>query len=388
MIGSRQRLCIVNPFEYGGGAEYQISVLIDTLEKTGRYEIYYLAHHTNPGGGQQNYRVIQIGKSGQVPRLGYLMDAVPLYQALREIKPQVVYQRVAGGYTGICAHYARRNRTRVVWHVAHDSDVSRENEFFGRNPLRRFMERKCIEYGIRHVSHIVTQTQDQAQSLVTNYGRRADAVIPNFHPLPSEVLDKSGPLTVLWIANLKPIKRPDAFVRMAAALQDLRGVRFVMIGAAAGSGDRVWGGNLMQSIGATPNLMYLGKLSQNEVNQQMARAHLFVNTSVQEGFPNTFIQAWLREVPVVSLTVNPDQVLEREAIGICAGSELALAQAIRSLVADPVRLRETALRARAYAVQQHSLRNAAVLAELLMTGTSMGQGEFGNDALAQWQQRD
>ncbi|MGE0114248.1 MAG: glycosyltransferase family 4 protein [Steroidobacteraceae bacterium] len=388
MKDNRVKLCIVNPFQHGGGAEYQIGFLVDTLAAMDMFDLFYLAHHTNPDGGPQHYRAIQIGKNGHVPRLGYLMDAVPLYQALSAIQPQVIYQRVAGGYTGICAHYARRRPVRLVWHVAHDSDVSSDNSFFGRNPLRRFLERRSIEYGIRHASHVVTQTHHQAQLLMANYARAADAVIPNFHPLPVEELDKSGPLTVLWVANLKPVKRPDAFVRLAAALQDLSHVRFVMIGAPAGSEDRAWGKDLMNSINATSNLTYLGRLSQTEVNWQLAHAHLFVNTSVQEGFPNTFIQAWMREVPVVSLSVNPDQMLDQETVGICAGSESALAQAVRSLAMDTLRLREFAVRARAYAIRRHSLQNAALLAELLATGRPVADNEPGTNILtAQEQQR-
>ena len=45
--------------------------------------------------------IIRIGKRNKPPGLGYLMDAVPLYSALRRIKPHVIYQRVGCGYTGI-----------------------------------------------------------------------------------------------------------------------------------------------------------------------------------------------------------------------------------------------------------------------------------------------
>ena len=119
----------------------------------------------------------------------------------------------------------------------------------------------------------------------------------------------------------------------------------------------------MDSIRDTPNIDYLGPLAQSEVNELLARAHIFVNTSVHEGFPNTFIQAWMREMPVVSLHVNPDDVLNRHGTGIFAGNEPRLAEAVRRLISEPTVRAEFAERARNYALQRHSLENAGLVGQ-------------------------
>src|SRR3569833_4221583 len=106
-----------------------------------------------------------------------------------------------------------------------------------------------------------------------------------------------------------------------------------MIGEPPG-GDPTWCAQLMHSIEATPNLEFLGHRSTAEVNQYLARASVFVNTSVHEGFPNTFVQAWLRDAVVVSLTVNPDGVLDRRAVGIHAQTEDGHGKAVRHLLTD------------------------------------------------------
>jgi glycosyltransferase involved in cell wall biosynthesis len=313
-----------------------------------------------------NYEVVQIGRGNPTPRLGYLMHGRELYGALRAQKPDVIYQRVACGYTGVAAYYAQRTGTPMVWHVAHESDVERETRILGRNPVRACLERKSIEYGLRNAKRIVVQTAVQERLLFANYGRRADAVVRNFHPAPQERLDRSGPPSILWVANLKPWKQPEVFVRLAGALRDIKDVRFTMVGAPpSGSGDRRWNEELLTSIRELPNLEYLGMRSQSEVNSLMASAHVFVNTSRQEGFPNTFIQAWMRGVPVVSLSVSPDGVLERERIGVLAGSEGELAGAVRRLLLDSQWREQMGRRARDYALSKHSLDNVDVLVELL-----------------------
>jgi glycosyltransferase involved in cell wall biosynthesis len=307
---------------------------------------------------------VQIGRSAQPPSMGYVMDFVPLYRALRAINPQVIYQRVACGYTGICALYARRHRARMIWHVAHNTDVMPETLDVGRNLVRRKLEKWSVEFAIRRADRIVVQTRDQGELLSRHYGRQADAVVGNFHPDPAETLDKSGPPTVVWVANLKLWKRPEVFVRLAQALRDLDGVKFLMLGEAP-SGSQQWCEALMQNIAATPNLTYLGHRPQDEVNRVLARACIFVNTSVHEGFPNTFIQAWLRDAVVVSLTVNPDQVLDSNQIGVHAGTEEGLAGAVRSLLMNPAERAGYAQRARAYARATHSVRNAGTLVEMI-----------------------
>ena len=173
-----------------GGAQYQIKCLLDELVALERFEITYVANRVVPDFRTDDYEIVPIG--GRMPRLGFLMHTIPLYRALKAIRPDVIYQRVACGYTGVAAHFARRHNAELIWHVAHDSDVTPESSMHGRNPVRRFLEKRSVEYGIRHAHHIVTQTDHQAALLRSNYGRTAAAVIPNFHPLPSEAIDKSG----------------------------------------------------------------------------------------------------------------------------------------------------------------------------------------------------
>src|SRR6202012_3489986 len=98
----------------------------------------------------------------------------------------------------------------------------------GRNPIRRFLEKRSVEYGLRRASRIVTQTNHQARLLERHYRRRADAVIANFQPLPAETLDKSGEIRVTWIASVKPWKRPQPFVSLAEVLREVPRARFVV----------------------------------------------------------------------------------------------------------------------------------------------------------------
>ena len=73
------KICIVNPFEHGGGAEYQIGLLIDALIASNRYEVHYLTHFIDSRDRARGYTVSRVGDGGPVPRLGYLMEGFSLY---------------------------------------------------------------------------------------------------------------------------------------------------------------------------------------------------------------------------------------------------------------------------------------------------------------------
>jgi glycosyltransferase involved in cell wall biosynthesis len=364
LTGTRAAIGIVSPCESGGGAEYQIRLLIDALIASRAYDIHYLAHFVDGDSQARGYRAARLGRGGSALPIGYLSDARSLYEALDAVGPKVIYQRVACGYTGLCAAYSRRRQVPMVWHVAHDTDGTPEPLDRSRNVLKTWLEKRAVRYGARRATSIVVQTRQQADLLRRHYGRWPQAVIPNFHPPAPEEIDKSGPLTVVWISNLKPWKRPEAFIRLAAAWSSRGGVRFVMVGS-SGAGPSNWRDSLLRSIEATPNLEYLGARRLEEVNALLARAHIFVNTSTHEGFPNTFIQSWQREAVVVSLGVDPDRVLERERVGIAASSEAQLFAAVEDLVESAGLRAEYAARARAYVDAHHSLSNARTLVELI-----------------------
>jgi glycosyltransferase involved in cell wall biosynthesis len=123
---------------------------------------------------------------------------------------------------------------------------------------------------------------------------------------------------------------------------------------------------LRAAIASVPGLEYLGSLALDDVNQLLAGAHLLVNTSTHEGFSNTFIQAWLRAVPVVSLNADPDDLLESAGLGACPhGDWVGFVSAVRKGILDKGWRAAAGARAREYATQMHSTMNIERLVSLL-----------------------
>lgn len=361
----KKKICIIAPSHWAarfGGSEYQLKLLLEILAARGSFDITYLARNVNPSFFSPEYSIICVSCEYRIRRYSFLFDAKRLLSALNSIRPEVILQRVGCAYTGIAAYYAKDNNCKMIWSVASDANVCPKLGKFSLNYAARLLEKKALEYGIKHTDYIITQTRHQADLLSRYYGRTPNAIAPNFHPLPQENVEKSQPIRIVWIANMKPLKQPEVFLRIAKDLRNIKGIKFIMIGNAY---KNEWGNYLFRKMATMENLEYLGRCSLDEVNEVLAKAHIFVNTSKYEGFPNTFIQAWMRKVPVVSLNVNPDNVIDDKGIGFFSKTYEQLVKHITMLINDTKLRSEMGERARMYAIEMFSEKNAEKIIQFL-----------------------
>lgn len=362
----KKRLVILLPGyfeEHVGGAEYQTFLIAQAAQKRG-FEVHYVfqtarAEFENPLQIHLHPmpRIKLKRKLGAVWSLYYWR----LSRILNDLRPDVIYVRGGISWAGIAARYAHQVGCRSIWHVASSADVSHYSFF--RLLIRPFdfIERRAIRYAIDHSDHVVAQAHYQSEMLEKNFGR-ASTVITNCVEEPKESLDKGVPFMVVWVANLKPLKQPEMFIRLARAFQDESQVRFVMVGRRA-SGE--YQKKLDTDIATLPNLEYKGEQPIEKVNELLARSHIFVNTSTYEGLPNTFVQSWMREVPVVSMLLDPDDILTKQKVGFISGSFEQMVRDVRSLLENPSLRDEMGKRARKYALEHHSLeKNMGRLLEL------------------------
>jgi len=362
----KKRLCIVTPSHWSGsygGAEFQVRLLVDEVIRQNDYDLTYISKNIDANFRPAGYEIRKIVSGGLSHKIGKVIDSRELYALLEDADPDVIYQRVGCAYTGVAAYYAKRKRRRMIWHVSSDADVMPEHpdKQFSGFPMMHSIEKKFLEYGIRHSDFIITQTMRQSELLLAHYGRQVGAIVSNYQPIPKEAEKPSSPINVLWISNLKPMKRPDIFLRLARDLA-AENVVFTMIGRPSSSR---WGRSLLNEIQREGNIRYLGERSQKEVDEIMASGHILVNTSSYEGFPNTFIQAWLRQTPVVSLDVDPDDILKTRDVGIFAGAYERLRAGVEQLINDRELRESMGMRASTYAMKEHSLSNIEKIIEIL-----------------------
>jgi len=368
---TRVKLCILVPAHWEalmGGSQYQAKVLVDYLLAHYDVDIAYLTTNAHPSFKPEGYRIVPFSDRQGLRRYGSFFDVVRLYRALARERPDIILQFVGSAHTGIAALYARQHGCKLIWRVTSDRSVEPETASWLQPHLH--LERLFLNFGIRNASSILAQTEYQRATIAAAFPGAPVQVLPNFHPTAPDC-GRTGAVMkqVTWIANLKPLKNPGAFVRLARRFAHRSDIRFVMIGDAIDGGD--WTKRQLAEIAATPNLEYRGALSQAAVNGLLEHTDLLVNTSDHEGFSNTFIQAWMRRVPVVSLRVDPDRLLSSGGLGVVTGDEAALYERVAALLGDPDRCAAIGARARRYALEHHAESNIETLARLLHLGRGL-----------------
>lgn len=267
--------------------------------------------------------------------------------AMREVDADVYYQSPAGAATGFTTWFCRRYGKRSIVRIASDLAC-----IPGQQLIRYWRDRKIYEYGLRHADLIVAQSEQQRALLLRNYQLRSEMLnmaveLPAGQPPATDI-------EVLWVANLRPVKRPEIVFDLARRLPH---VRFTVAGGSLPGADDYYR-SMMQLAGQLPNVTCLGAVPYAQVGDLFSRAKIFLNTSAIEGFPNTFLQAWIRGVPVVTF-FDPDSLVKNRQLGRAVASTEEMAQTLDTLLKDDGERRRMGERARSFALAEFSAPSIA-----------------------------
>jgi glycosyltransferase involved in cell wall biosynthesis len=365
------KVVIVNPYGYElfepaarashvyGGAEVQLYYLATTLATLPDVRVSMVVERPRTGPVRGEIDGVAMRFIRPTPMLDRLREYLPVpswpYLAtLIHFGADVVLQRGGAVLTVDAALAARVTRVPFVFMVAHDWDCSRQH-----TSGRRRVSGRSYLWALRRAALVIAQTDDQAQLL-----RR-------WHTIEAPVLRSGLPGTalaerpggadspILWVGRCLVWKRPEAFLSLAELLPHRR---FVMV-CPPYEGEEALAEQIRTRASALSNLEFIPFVPFRDTADLFATAGIFVNTSIAEGFPNTFMQAARVGTPIASLSVNSDDVIRRQGIGVIGEDSVStLAKRIDALLADRTEWQATAAAAHRYFAANHDL--TAVVADL------------------------
>lgn len=351
-----------------GGAEYQSYLIAKELIKNG-HDVHYL--YLSNGKPIKEKHEIKLQPLKRISHIKGGFFEIPMYyfrisRLLKKLNPDIIYTRRRSAVSIICAFFARLHNVKSIFHIAHDNDLAKYKfKIFSKNILKLPEQVIFFKFAIFLFNKIISQTHYQSEHLYQNY-RLYSYLIPNGHPKSTctTTHDNDKQVIIMWVANMRPIKQPELFLKLAIKIGNKDGNTFLMIGRPPGGLKQK---AFIEKINRIPNISYLGEIHNDKVNEYLCKAHIFVNTSLAEGFSNTFIQSWMRKVPVVSLNVDPDNIIKNEGIGFHSGCFDQMVKDVKALIKDHRLRMMIGNKAHQYAIENHSIQNIRKVADLIVS---------------------
>lgn len=355
-------ICIVAHFAYGamsggdkghaGGVERQTSLTAKWLAARG-HKVSILTW--DEGGPKEeiidNVRVIKMcAQDSGIPIVRFFIPRwTSLISALRKADADVYYQNCGEYITGQVALWCQMNNKKFVFSTANDIECKPELEEF-----HNYRERILYKYGIRHADSLIVQTDTQASLMKGGFGLDS-VVMPMPCPGPDDDAYISRDVipvkdfTVLWVARIHESKRLEVLLSIARKLPE---IQFYVAGKPKDINNYIE--NVMKEAESIENVHMLGMVSRANMPDLYRKSSVLCCTSLYEGFPNTFLEAWSHGTPIVS-TFDPDNLINKKTLGVSARNEEDIINGLIELRDKPEFWNECSKNSRSYYIMNHSV---------------------------------
>jgi len=241
------------------------------------------------------------------------------YKELKATKADIYYARIRSSIHLVALYAAYKQKAKFVYHLASDLDSLSFNQRWKGFYSKLNSKVKII----KHIVHteilfpvilgkadlIITQNEEQFLNIL-NKGYKDVIKVSNLFE-PHEI---TNPLHIpekpyfLFVGSLDSRK---GVVELEEIINKCENNTFYVIGK-----PRDKYGETFISNQKLINIVYLGHQDHGSVIKYLSNSIGLLNTSMNEGFSNAFIEAWSVGKPVISLNSNPSKVLNKHNLGI------------------------------------------------------------------------
>lgn len=358
------KICIVSPYSYKlfhpenetansfGGAEVQQYLLGKELIRDSNFGVCVLvgnfskeqSFYEEVNFSQHVISLIKSVNCGKRRLIGdFFLDFWRLYTGMKRASADIIIIRGGGSLAGKAAIIAKIIlRKKFIYSSAHDRES--DGNYFKRHSLPT----NILFFCALHLSDAIV-CQHRSQQIALKRNLKIDAkIIRTMYPF---IKNRSTPSLdlrniILWVGRLVDFKQPLLFVKLAKYFPE---ESFLIITNSNAT-------EFSKTIDAVPNLKIFYGIPLEKMDDYFEKTKIFINTSTQEGFPNTFVQAAKNGTPISTLSVNPDGIIEEHGLGSCAyGKFDTLVENVGEILRDSVKWQTMSQNAREYAQQYHAL---------------------------------
>lgn len=271
-----------------------------------------------------------------------------LNSAMARANADIYYYNCGDLGLGQVALWAKFHKKKVIYSVASEPDCKVELP-----TLSTFRERILYRYGLLNADRIIVQTRRQQELLLKGFGLSSIRI-----PMPCSGFSYNGQLNqssaprILWVGRFSKEKRLEWLLDLAESLPQYV---FDVVGDANANNKAAQ--LLRRRAIEIPNVVLHGRLVHHQLGELYQRACLLCCTSLFEGFPNTFLEAWSAGVPIVS-TFDPDGTIARFELGRTAHTLEDLRKGITILAENKELWMKSSSAAKQYFQTNHTIDSA------------------------------
>jgi glycosyltransferase involved in cell wall biosynthesis len=334
--------------KYIGGSELKQVIIGRELNKRG-FQISFITYDEN--SEKEKPTEITIIKSfSPSNNFSTFKNALIFWKSLKKANADIYFQST--GYAGIIPPYCIIHGKKYVKWIASDSDLLFER-FHNAHPILL----KITAYiDIKFAHKIIVQNLFQKELIEKKFKKKC-VLIKNPVIIPDNIniKNKEKKNNILWVGTIRPVKQPEIFLKIARSLPQFK---FLIIGGESEKEKKLYN-NIKKEANTIPNLEFLGFVPHHKIQKYFEEASLLINTSQIEGFPNTFLEAWINSTPVISLNVDPDEIICKKKLGLHSKTFQQLILDIKTLMFNDNLRIEIGMNGKKYVEQNHDLKKIA-----------------------------
>jgi glycosyltransferase involved in cell wall biosynthesis len=308
-----------------GGGELQIALLAKVLAKIG-HEVVVLDYETTEKfetcEGIKVYPIKGWNKGLRIIR-AFTHRLPQLYLSLRDQKADIYYCRILDSRHIFAYLAAQKVKANFILGLASDFEVmnfrARWKYYYLdnlHNPWFFFdgiFSEIVYPWLLRKSNYVFVQHIGQREILLRK--NINSVVFPNLVDLNDlPVVTNPVKKDFVYIGWLEKRK---GFVEFFELIKKAKLHTFKVIGQPVGKTGFIY----YQKLKLFKNVTLFGKLNHSETLSNILNSKALISTSPMEGFPNVFIEAWACGIPVLSLHVDPGNVITKEGLGMVANGD-------------------------------------------------------------------
>jgi glycosyltransferase involved in cell wall biosynthesis len=311
------KICFIAPKAYQlfnekvkstfGGAEVQLSLLAKEISQDRKFEVNFMVADYGQGG-LENYNNVRVWKSLNF-KDNIFKQIYNFFKIFKKINADIYIQRTLTPQSGLISLYCKFRRKKFIYMVAHDSETDGTHKIY-KNKFKSFFANLTFKLA----NKIIVQNEYQKNNILKRYNKLPEKLDSSYEIKKIKEGNKNG---VLWVGRSEDWKRPELFLELAKEFSE---EKFIMI-CPPSTNQSYLSKEIESKAEKIKNLIFYKFIPFKEIDEFFHNAKLFVNTSTQEGFPNTFIQAAKNKTPILSLNVDPDNFIEKFNCGFYCNND-------------------------------------------------------------------